>query len=105
MNRRTWKKQESWWAEQLGGERVPVTGRQRGDAPDVEHALYAIEVKCGRVMSERLREGMSQAVAASVGTGKMPLLCVTHSVGPGRANEHYVVLRLEDWQAWNGGAK
>lgn len=103
MNRSRWKQIERDWALWLGGKRVPVTGRQRGDAPDVAHDLYAIEVKAGKVMSPRLREGMAQAKAAAVGTGKTPLLCVTHSVGPGHANEHYVVMALEDFQAWHGG--
>lgn len=105
MNRRTWKAHESWWALQLGGRRVPVTGRQRGDAPDVEHDRYAIEVKSGRVMSPRLREGMKQAVAAAAmfaNGARIPLLCVTHSSGRGYPQEHYVVLRLEDWQALQG---
>jgi len=79
-----------------------VTGRQRGDQPDVEHPTYAIEVKAGKVMSPRLREGMAQAVAAAVGTGKTPLLCVSHSVLH-HPSEQYVVMRLEDFQAWMGG--
>ena len=103
MDRATWKAIERKWALWLGGRRVPVTGRQRGDAPDVEHDLYAIEVKAGKVMSPRLRDGMRQAVASSIGTGKIPLLCVSHSV-TGHPSEHYVVMRLDDWQAWNGGA-
>lgn len=101
MNRSTWKAAERWWGLQLGGRRVPVTGRQRGDVPDVEHDRYSVEVKAGKVMSPRLREGMAQAVASAT-NGKVPLLCVTHSVGPGKANEHYVVLRLCDWQALTG---
>jgi len=103
MDRATWKAIERKWALWLGGRRVPVTGRQRGDAPDVEHDLYAIEVKAGRCMPTRLRHGMRQAVASSIGTGKIPLLCVSHSV-TGHPSEHYVVMRLDDWQAWNGGA-
>lgn len=101
MNRGTWKAIERWWALELGGRRVPVNGRQRGSAPDVEHDRYAIEVKAGKVMSPRLREGMQQAVLSAVNTTKIPLLCVTHSVA-GRPSERYVVLRLEDWQALNG---
>lgn len=105
MNRERWKAIERWWAEQLGGVRVPVTGRQRGAAPDVAHDRYAIEVKAGRVMSPRLREGMAQAVASAAQYpegSRTPLLCVSHSVGPGRASEHYVVLRLADWQLLTG---
>jgi len=82
---------------------VPVTGRQRGDAPDVEHPRYAIEVKAGKVLSPRLGLGIRQAVAASIGTGKTPLLCITHTDGTrGVPNEHFVMLRLCDWQSLMG---
>lgn len=103
-SREAWKAVERWWAEQLGGVRVPVTGRGRGSAPDVEHSIYSVEVKAGKVMSSRLRDGMVQAVASSGTSGRLPLLCVSHSVR-GRASEHYVIVRLEDWQAWNGGGE
>lgn len=102
MNRSTWKAIERWWALQLGGKRVPVTGRQRGSAPDVEHDRYAIEVKAGKVLSDRLGLGIRQAMAAAVGTTKTPLLCITHSNGRGRESDHYVMLRLADWQALMG---
>lgn len=102
MTRGRWKEIERWWALTLGGRRVPVTGRQRGSAPDVEHPRYAIEVKAGKVLSDRLGLGIRQAVAAAVGTSKVPLLCITHSNGQGRAADHYVLLRLEDWMALMG---
>lgn len=102
MNRRSWKRIESQWAEVLGGERIPVTGRQRGDAPDVEHPIYAIEVKAGRVMSPRLREGWAQAKAAAVTSGKLPLLCVTQSIEGKRDNERFIICDLETWQAITG---
>ena len=53
--RGTWKASERRIAEKLGGKRVPVTGRERGSAPDVEHKLYAIEHKYGKVLSSRLQ--------------------------------------------------
>ena len=114
-SRNRWKEIERFWAEQLGGKRVPVTGRQRGDMPDVDSPLYSIEVKAGRVMSARLRLGMRQAQAAAVKTGKIPLLCVSQSLRagegdsegkPGRpGSEHYILIRLEDWLALNGPTK
>jgi hypothetical protein len=42
---RDWKACERKIAEILGGVRVPVTGRQRGATPDVEHPSLSIEVK------------------------------------------------------------
>lgn len=103
MNRSTWKQVERWWALQLGGKRVPVNGRQRGSAPDVEHDRYAIEVKAGNVLSSRLGLGMKQAVASAMGTTKTPLLCISHFNGRGNDRDHYVMLRLADWQALFGG--
>jgi hypothetical protein len=41
--RRSWKHTESRIATALGGERVPVTGRAKDDAPDVRHAWLSIE--------------------------------------------------------------
>lgn len=102
MNRATWKAIERDWALWLGGRRVPVTGRQRGTAPDVEHPHFAIEVKAGRVLSSRLRLGIGQAMAAAVGTAKTPLLCISQCSGQGKEREHFVLLRLEDFQALTG---
>lgn len=102
VGRARWKQVERDWALWLGGRRVPVTGRERGSAPDVEHPRYAIEVKAGKVLSDRLGLGIRQAVAASIGTGKLPLLCISHSNGVGRASDHYVMLRLADWLLLTG---
>jgi hypothetical protein len=101
MHRATWKNWERFWAHQLGGVRVPVSGRARGDTPDVSHPLWAIEVKAGRVLSPRLRLGMRQAIAAAR-NGQTPLLCISHT-SAGRPAEHYVMLRLRDWLDLHGG--
>ncbi len=39
MSRATWKRIERSIAGIIGGERVPITGRARGDTPDVRHDL------------------------------------------------------------------
>jgi hypothetical protein len=104
MNRRRWKQIESDVALALGGQRVPITGRGRGSAPDVEHPSLSIEVKAGRVMSPRLREGMKQAVAAAR-DGKLPVLVIVQSLVKGegggkvggQSSERYVMLRFEDF--------
>jgi hypothetical protein len=101
MHRATWKNWERFWAHQLGGVRVPITGRQRGATPDVAHPLYSIEVKAGRVLSPRLQLGMRQATAAARG-GRIPLLCISQT-SSGRPAEHYVMLRLRDWKDLHGG--
>jgi len=98
MNRGTWKRHERWWADQLGGTRVPVTGRTRGYAPDVEHSTYAVEVKAGKVMSSRMQTAVDQAVASAEGTNKVPIVCITQTENVrGAMNDHYVLFRWEDF--------
>lgn len=104
MNRNEWKQSERDMALALGGKRVPVTGRGRGNVPDIEHPLYAIEHKAGKVLSPRLTEAMLQAKAAAVGTSKMPLVTVDHRPGPGKKRQCYVMMTLDDFVAWNGGS-
>ena len=100
MNRGTWKEIERQWAERLGGTRVPVTGRARSaGVPDVEHPRFAVEIKAGQVLSARLLEALEQAEAAAKATGRLPLVCVSHSYGRGRPNRHAVVLPLATWRA------
>lgn len=105
MNRSTWKQSERDMALALGGKRVPVTGRQRGDVPDVEHPTYAIEHKAGKVMSARMLEAVDQAVAAAAGTTKTPLVTIEQMAGRGHAKRRFVLIRLEDWIAWMGPAQ
>ena len=97
MNRSTWKQLERDWGERLGGTRVPVTGRQRGAAPDVQHDVFGIEIKAGKVMSARMQEAVEQAVACS-GEEKIPLVGITQTIGPGRPNKHYVLMRWDDFE-------
>ena len=106
----TWKKWERWWAELLGGVRVPVTGRQRGAAPDVAHDGFAIEVKYGKVMSSRLALAVEQAVAARdyalehEGIEKVPLVCITNRTKT-QVIDHYVLMRAEDFVTWMNSKK
>ena len=99
MNGATWKASERRVARALGGRRVPVTGRGRSDVADIDHPTFAIEHKAGRVMSSRLLTAVSQAVAATEVSGKVPLVTIDQSVGPSRPNQRFVLLRLEDWLA------
>jgi hypothetical protein len=106
VHRNTWKSLERFWAAKLGGKRVPVSGRTRGDQPDVEHPLWAIEVKSGKTLSSRLQEGMAQAVkSAEIAferepgkPKKIPLLCITHSRMGSKGSVHWVAMRLEDFE-------
>jgi hypothetical protein len=97
MERSTWKAIERDWAARLGGTRVPVTGRQRGNAPDVAHERFAVEIKTGRVMSPRMQDAVAQAVACAR-DGQIPLVGITQAVGRGHQNQHYVLMRWDDFR-------
>lgn len=64
MSRATWKRTERNIAGIIGGERVPVSGRQRGDQPDVRHDWLSVEVKHRRSIPQWLTTALTQARAA-----------------------------------------
>jgi hypothetical protein len=103
MADKAWKAAERQVAAVLGGKRQPITGRQRGDVPDVEHAWLAIEVKSTRNFPKWLREAHAQAVAASFKSGgwKLPIVVIK----PHRTNvrQGYVMLQVSDFIEWFGG--
>lgn len=96
MNRGTWKAAERRWAKDLNGLRVPVSGRQRGDQPDVQHERYSVEVKAGRVLSTRLQVALEQARAAAR-DGQVPLVAIEHSRLGRNGNLRCVLLELSDF--------
>jgi hypothetical protein len=65
MSRNTWKNTERMIAARLGGQRVPVSGRARGDAPDIAHPLLSLEVKHRKRLPDWLHQAMAQAVACA----------------------------------------
>lgn len=104
---RSWKAAERAIAARLGGERVPVTGRVRGWAPDVEHAWLAIEVKSWAAgMPRRVVAAMDQAIKAAEwakrrGKGDRLPVAIIHQDRRDHGND-YIVLRLKDFQDWFG---
>ena len=46
-------------------ERVPITGRTRGSAPDVDSLIFSIECKYRQSIPKWIKEGMEQAIASS----------------------------------------
>ena len=98
----TWKATERAVALRLGGRRVPVTGRARGDAPDVEHPTLSIEVKHRQDVPAWLLAAMAQAVAASR-DGRVPV-AVVHRHGA-RHDDALCVLRLADLARLLGAAR
>lgn len=110
MSDKLWKSVERRIAKYLGGERVPVTGRQRGSAPDIKHNWLSIEVKQRDKLPDWIHEAMDQA-EKSITTirsqelidfhGSMSQLPISilHQTG-NRIEDAYVVLRLKDFREW-----
>ncbi|GIV60277.1 MAG: hypothetical protein KatS3mg043_1366 [Rhodothermaceae bacterium] len=99
MPEKPWKRTERRVAERLGGKRVPVTGRSRGDAPDVAHAWLSIEIKHRQRLPAWIEDAMRQAEAAAR-DGQLPV-AVLHERGRNHDRD-LVVLRLADFEAWFG---
>jgi hypothetical protein len=92
---RDWKACERRVAAILGGRRVPVSGRQRGYAPDIEHPSLAIEVKSRAAYPAWLEDAMRQAEASarySDNPERIPV-AVLHRGGERYADD-LVVVRL-----------
>lgn len=99
MSEKSWKRAERMIAERLGGERLPITGRARGSAPDVQAPWCTAEVKTRRRLPLWLTEAVSQA-AASAGDDQLPIV-VLHQHGE-RYDDALVIMRLSDFTAWHG---
>jgi hypothetical protein len=100
-SRRRWKAAERSLAAYVGGRRVPVTGRGRGDVPDIAHDWLSIEAKSWGRMPERVVDALRQAEAANTTGGKLPVALI-HGNGE-RYDRALVVMRLGDFRAWFGG--
>ncbi len=94
MSERLWKKTERAIAHRLGGRRVPVTGRARGDVPDISHPWLAVEVKTRQALPQWLKAALQQAKAAA-SEGRLPVV-VLHEVGC-RHDGDLVLLTLQDF--------
>jgi hypothetical protein len=100
MSDKLWKATERMIAQILGGERVPITGRQRGDVPDIKHSWLSLEVKHREAIPGWIIEGMEQAEAASK-NGMLPAL-VIHQKGD-RHTSDLICVRMGDFVEWFGG--
>lgn len=100
MKRAEFKKWERVIAEELGGKRVPVTGRHSGDVPDIDHPDLAIEVKAtGRQVTSTMSKAMEQAQLAGKATGKTPAVVHVFTGGQGRSAEKYITFTVDDYVA------
>ncbi len=96
MSRQTWIATERALAARLGGQRVPVSGRARGYAPDIAHPRLSLEVKHRASLPAWLHDAMVQAVAC-VGPGQTPV-AILHEHGS-RHDGDLCMVRLRDLAA------
>ncbi len=89
-----WKACERKVAALLGGRRIPVSGRGRGDNPDIHHELLSIEVKSRKTIPGWLEDAMRQA-EVSVKDGRLPVVVLHQDHVP--YAESLVILRLDDF--------
>jgi hypothetical protein len=99
--RQRWKHVELELARMLGGERVPVTGRARGNVPDIRHQWLSIEVKSWTRIPVLVLKALAQAIACTFRTGeehKLPI-AIIHQRGH-TLRSAIVVMSLGDFMDW-----
>ncbi len=80
---------------------MPVSGRGRGDQPDIAHPWLALEVKDRVTLPAWLLDALDQAERAAT-PAQLPV-AVLHRAGD-RHDHALVVLGLADFVAWFGDA-
>jgi len=93
MKNQNWKSVERKIAALLKGNRVPITGRTRGYAPDIEHESFSIEVKHRKSFPKWLIDAFDQAIKSSK-DGKTPIV-ILHGAGK-KYEDSMVIFRLSD---------
>jgi hypothetical protein len=96
MADKRWKATERRIAALLGGRRVPVSGRGRGDQPEIAHPWLSLEVKDRATLPLWLLDALAQAEASAT-PAQLPV-AVLHRAGD-RHDQALVVLRLADFAA------
>jgi hypothetical protein len=99
MTDRGWKAAERTLARLIGGRRVPVSGRGRGDQPDIAHPWLSIECKHRQTIPAWLTDALAQARAAAH-RDQLPVALI-HQHGA-RYGQTLVVMTLDDFTAWFG---
>ena len=97
MTDKRWKATERRIAALLGGRRVPVSGRGRGDQPDIAHPWLSLEVKDRASLPAWLLDALDQAERSAT-PAQLPV-AVLHRAGD-RHDHALVVLRLADFVDW-----
>lgn len=96
MTEKSWKRTERRIAALLGGERVPIAGRQ---GADIAHSWLSIEAKHRQTLPRWLTEAIAQAQAAA-DDHQLPVV-VLHEAGQ-RHDRDLVVMTLRDFREWFG---
>jgi len=96
-----WKATERRIAALLGGRRVPVSGRGRGDQPDIAHPWLALEVKDRATLPAWLLDALDQAEKSAT-PAQLPV-AVLHRAGD-RHDHALIVVRLGAFVDWFGTA-
>jgi len=91
---RDWKQAERRIAAILGGRRIPVSGRGRGDNPDIEHPALSVEVKARARFPVWLEDALKQAELSAL-DGKTPAVVLHPDRRPYR--DALVVCRLSEF--------
>ena len=91
-----WKNLERSVAKYFGGERVPITGRIRGSAPDVDHDVLSFEVKFREKLPAWMIDAMAQAVASMKDKDMIPT--VVYKEKQKSLKNSYVMLRARDFK-------
>tara|TARA_R110002020_G_scaffold59800_2_gene162763 strand:- start:701 stop:1024 length:324 start_codon:yes stop_codon:yes gene_type:complete len=99
----TWKRFEREIAEALNkigdnAQRVPITGRTRGSAPDVSSDMFSIECKYRKEIPNWIKDAMDQAVKSNTrgqdNKTKVPVVFLREKRMP--LKDTLVMMRLED---------
>ena len=93
MADKIWKAFERRIAKYIGGERVPVSGRARGDKPDIDHSWLSVECKYKQRLPFWLHDAMAQAEASAM---PRQLPCVILGERGKETGESFIVFRLRD---------
>lgn len=98
MPEKAWKYWERKIADYIGGKRVPVTGRTRGDAPDIEHNWLSPEVKyTSGTLPKKWYEARAQA-EASARARQLPVQIYCEKGM--KTGDAFIMMRLSDFKDW-----
>jgi hypothetical protein len=99
MADKRWKATARRIAALVGGRCVPVSGRGRGDQPDIAHSWLSLEVKDRATLPAWLLDALDQAEASAT-PAQLPV-AVLHRGGD-RHDHALIVLRLGGLVDWCG---